>query len=207
MTSNKDRLNALREHVPAALKVARNMVGEQDAHDVVQDAVLAICGRAEREGIDEEVNWLPLLLTYTRWAGLDWLKKRKEIDEYENSISDLPWVTEPDNGDSSNTPEDPYGSIASQQLRTTPAWPTAIEHTTPEHLVTAAELRDLIREIAIAKHGARDYAIFCSVVMDGLSQEQVARTHDLSQSMVSRVVLQVRSTLAEELAALGYDVA
>lgn len=215
-TSNRDRLNALRPHMEAARKVASNMVGDQDADDVVQDAILAICGKVDRDGIDEEINWLAILLTYTRWAGLDWLKQRREIQEHEISAEDLSLPrlgydpgTDLSLGDAgpAATSGEALATLASVQHRTTPAWPTAIEYTTPEDNVTAAELRDLIREIAVARHGARDYAIFLAVVMDGKSQEEVARTHDITQSAVSRIVMHVRTTLAGELANLGYNVA
>lgn len=189
--SSPNILDNLTPHMAAARQVAANLVGQQDADDVVQDAILAIAGRADREGVDEEINWLALFLRYTQWAGLDWLKKRDEIEAHEVEGAGL---LAPEGDSDEDLAERSY-----VQHRTTPAWPTAIEQTTPEDIVTAAQLRDLIREIAVTRHGPRAYAVFGAVVMDGESQGKVAREHDLTQSRVSQIVNDVRETLREEL--------
>jgi RNA polymerase sigma factor (sigma-70 family) len=181
----------------AARTVAVNMVGPQDADDVVQEAVLSLAKRVEADGVEAEVNWLALFLRYTQWAGLDWLKKQREIAHFEGTALEPDGPSSGDGRFVSEADED--GGRLTSPDRHTPAWPTAIERTTPEDIVTAAQLRDLIREIAVQHHGARDYAIFCAVVMDGIGQARVAKEHEMSQGRISQVVQDVRGTLMREI--------
>lgn len=194
-TVTTNDLNTLRLYRDAAIRVASNMVGEQAADDVVQEAMLAITTKVQRDGVDPELNWEALLIRYTQWAALDWLKHQKELEHFEGTE----YIEDSDSAG-------PDADLTQYEDRSTPAWPTAIERDTPEHIVTAADLRDLVREIAVAAHGARDYAIFMAHAEDGKSQAELAAEFKLSQQAVSRIILVVRTTLAMELARLGYNV-
>lgn len=183
-----------KHHLAMLLGVASDIVGPEEAEDVVHDAFLEVMALPE----------LPsgriggLLVQRVRWRALDVLRARGEVLE-----ADLGEV-EDDGVMRVMQLED----LESVQMHhgSTPPWPSAVDHDNPEDIMSANQMRDKIREYATAACGEAEWGMFCAVTMDGASQVRVAREFRVDQATVSRAVDRVRYEVQRMLQAEGYAV-
>lgn len=166
---------------------ATRWVGAQDAEDVVHDAYAEVAGLQYRPA-----NSRAVLRIYTGWRVRDHLRARQEA--FVVLESDLPEVEE--DGELRTAELSDLESLSSV-AGGPPAWPTAIDPVTPEHVATASELRGVIRDTVVNAFGDRAYAMFLAVMEDGLSQGRVAKEFGVDQATVSRTVASVHELLVQ----------
>lgn len=197
MTANNERYTELyNKHVGQMVSYARNAAIDE-AEDVVHDTFMEVMALTDLP--EGEVGGL--LMQRLKWRITDLMRKRAR--EFSEGDLLLPYPTD-EAGEEILTPMAMLELM--QTSRTTPAWPYIVEHTTPEDLVSANQLRDHIRDIATAEFGDEAWAIFCAVTIDGVEQARVAKEFRMDQSTVSRTVDRVRTAVQAKLIEEGYDV-
>jgi RNA polymerase sigma factor (sigma-70 family) len=162
--------------------------------DVVHDTFLEVMALPTLPDGDIE----GLLVQRLKWRIKDALRARQEVLECELGSVD-------DDGQDRPMELGDLEEVQSEHGRS-PPWPTAVNYDTPEELVSASQMRDKIREIAVRTCGDNDYAVFCASQIDQMPQWRVAKEFHMDQATVSRVVARVRRAVADELSLEGYDV-
>lgn len=195
--NNKKLAEVFEAYRPQMVKIATDMIGEDDAEDVVQEACAEVLTLPESAANPEG-----LLFQYLRWRCTDILRARSGVDVI---------VLEADLGDVDDDGETRPATLSDLEDLSAaqggiPPWPTAIDPVTPEHTAMANEVRDIVRDIALSTVGERDYAIFLAVAEDDMPQWKVAKEFDIDQATVSRTVERVRSLMRNKLKEAGYDV-
>lgn len=184
----------------AYTRYASSMLGyaqsrlDNNAEDVVHDAFMEVMALPELPDGDIE----GLLIQRLKWRIADALRVSAEVLETELGTVDEDGQERPMDLTDLEEAQSHHGSI--------PPWPSAVDYDSPEELMTAAQMRDKIREYALEYCGERAYAVFLAVVVDARPQEHVARQFHMDQATISRTVNFVRSVLREQLAIDGYSV-
>lgn len=168
----------------ALLAVASRQMDDTEAEDLVHDAYLGV-----RTLAVPPANPRALLRQYLNWRMFDRLRTKQEALIVLES--DLPETEE--GGEMRPTELSDLEALSSTQGGP-PAWPTAVDPTTPEQCVMASELRDLVRERVVSECGTPAFSMFL-LTMDGLPQAKVAALFKVDQSTVSRAVAQVQQVL------------
>lgn len=178
---------------PAMFSYAAGRLGT-DHEDVVHDTFMEVMALPQLPdgGIEG------LLIQRLKWRINDALRARQEVLECELGMMD-------DDGQDRPMELGDLEEVQSEHGRS-PPWPTAVNYDSPEEIVSANQMRDKIREIAVRTCGDRDYAVFCASMIDQAPQWKVAKEFNMDQATVSRVVARVRQAVADELVLEGYDV-
>lgn len=186
MTSKTRMELEYEQHMPNMVAWAQGVVGD-DAEDVAHDAFLEVMGLPELR--DGEIGGL--LMQRLKWRATDFARRREAVLE-----ADLGEVD--DDADTLRPMQ--LDDLESAQLHhgSTPPWPTAIDHNSPEEIVNAAQLRDAIAAECAEKASAADYGMFLAVA-DGVDQARVAKEWKVDQATVSRAVARVRTVASEFL--------
>lgn len=184
----------------AYTRYASSMLGyaqsrmDTDAEDVVHEAFMEVMALPELPEGDIE----GLLIQRLKWRISDAQRASAEVLETDLGTVDDDGQERPMELADLEEAQSHHGSI--------PPWPSAVDYDSPEELMTAAQMRDKIREYAVEYCGERAYAVFLAVVVDDRPQGQVARQFHMDQATISRTVNFVRSVLREQLAIDGYAV-
>lgn len=193
MTSSQTRYeDEYVKNMERMVSYARNYVGD-DAEDVAHDAFLEVMALPELPG---DIGGL--LMQRLKWRIMDNTRRRDAILEADLGDTDDDDELRPMRLDDLESLQVQHGS--------TPPWPSAVDHDTPEGVVSADQLRNHIRNIAIEQCGDGAWAMFCAVMMDGTDQGRVAREFKVDQTTVSRTVARVRDVVAAQLTSEGFDV-
>lgn len=174
------------QHMPRLVAYAQTVVGD-DAEDVAHDAFLEVMDLPELR--DGEIGGL--LMQRVKWRAADFLRRREAVLEADlGEVDDDSDTLRPMQLDDLEATQVHHGS--------TPPWPTAIEHDSPEEIVNAAQLRDQIAAVCRERCMPDDYGMFLAIA-DGVDQVRVAREWRVDQATVSRAVARVRSVVSEFL--------
>lgn len=192
MTNNPRYEDEYAKHMDRLVSYAQAYVGD-DAPDVAHDAFMEVMALPELPG---DIGGL--LMQRLKWRMMDTNRRREAILECDLGDTEDEDELRPMRLDDLEALQVQHGS--------TPPWPSAVDHDTPEGAVSADQLRDHIRRIAIEGCGQDGWAMFCAVMMDGTDQARVAREFKVDQTTVSRTVARVREVVANQLIAEGYDV-
>lgn len=167
-----------------------------DAEDVAQESWLALLSMNDpplRVG-----GFLRVVAQRLAWAKLSERGSRGEIPVSELGLSD---GDEDENGEVLTSDIERIESV--EEPATTF---TNMERRTPEDYATAADLRNMVANIAIAAVGPEKWAIFLAVSQDEQPAWKVAKEFKRSARYVQDVVKDVRTTVASHLRREGYAV-
>lgn len=193
MTTKADVFFRAEQSRESMVNYARSRVGDA-ASDCVQEAIIKVAGLPNPPLGDIE----GLLMLALKWACANEQRRRTEVEVLESELGTI------DDDGEERLME--LSDLEVQDSSPPPAWPSAVDHVTPEDEAGAAQLRNRIAYYGRTICGDRDYAIFCAVVMDQVPQWKVAREHDINQASVSRIVNHVRHAIADKLKGEGYDI-
>lgn len=187
MTPIKTRMEIEYEkHMDRLVAYAQPIVGDE-AEDIAHEAFYEVMDLPElREG---EIGGL--LMQRVKWRAADFLRRREAVLEADlGEVDDDGESMRPMQLDDLEATQLHHGSI--------PPWPTAIDHDSPEEIVTAAQMRDKIAEVVRDKCGPDDYGMFMAIA-DGVDQSRVAKEWRVDQATVSRAVARVRNVVSDFL--------
>lgn len=194
MTNQNSRIEeAYRLYSDKMLTYASSRV-DHGAEDLVHEAFMEVMALPELPDGDIE----GLLIQRLKWRISDAQRASAEVLECELGSVEEDGAERPMDLSDLEEAQTHHGSI--------PPWPGAIDYDTPEQIVTAAQMRDLIRQVAVDYCGQQAYSVFLAASIDGVPQAQIAKVFRMDQATVSRTVNFVRSVLLEHLAIDGYEV-
>jgi DNA-directed RNA polymerase specialized sigma24 family protein len=174
------------KHMDNLVAHARGLVGDE-AEDIAHEAFYEVMDLPElREG---EIGGL--LMQRVKWRAADFLRRREAVLEADlGEVDDDGESMRPMQLDDLEATQVHHGSV--------PPWPTAIDHDSPEEIVTAAQMRDKIAQVCKEHCGADDYGMFMAIA-DGVDQARVAKEWKVDQATVSRAVARVRNVVSDFL--------
>jgi RNA polymerase sigma factor (sigma-70 family) len=193
--TNENKIKeAYSKYAESLRNYARHRLGPDDAEDVVQDAFMEVMALPDLPEGDIE----GLLMQRLKWRISDAQRAEAEVLETDLGTMDDDGQERPMELSDLEEAQSHHGSI--------PPWPSAVDYDSPEEIVTAAQMRDKIREYALEDCGEQAYAVFCASVVDQIPQHRIAKTFRMDQATVSRVTGWVRDTVAARLRDEGFKV-
>ena len=180
-------------------RASRGGMDYEEAANVATDAMMYVQDYVTR--VPEKVDSLMALFNRSLWMHVQRVKDgRGHLPEIMEANLDLPGE-DPYSGDEEEI-EEPLVQLEAAMMGNgyvPHAYLTSVTLATPESDVVSENLREFLERVAVEACGQEAWSIYHAVVVQEKTQAEIAETHDMDQSTVSRKVRDVGLALREAL--------